>query len=127
MKPWKYYSTVEVPYPSKDEFTNVFVYSKGRVVWQGSFIEYKARLSEFNGMLVEKTVNEEGLKAQRVAYVVEQSRLEQEFKADLFKETGVTGHPKANKCYGIAYDYGHHAGFEEVASHFDTLVDLIKD
>ena len=126
MKPWKYYSTVEIPYPNRDEFTNVFVYSRGRVMWQGPFVEYKSRSSEFSGMLVEKTVNEEGLKAQRIAYGIEQSRLEQEFKADLFEEHGVTDHPKANAVYSIAYQYGHHSGHEEVASHFDTFVDLIK-
>lgn len=127
MKDWKYYSTVTVPYPNKDEFTDVFVYSKGKVVWQGPFLEYKDRANDFKGMLVEKAVNEAGFMMQRQTYGAEQSRLEQEFKSDLFEMHGVTYNPKAEKCYGIAYDYGHSAGFEEVAGYFDTLVDLIKD
>jgi hypothetical protein len=127
MKTWDYYKTVTVPYPSKDEFTDVFVYSKGKVVWQGPFLEYKERALSFTGMLVEKTVNEAGLKAQRVAYGAEQSRLAQEFRADLLEDYGVTDHPKASLCFGIAYDYGHSSGFQEIASYFDTLVDLIKD
>lgn len=128
MKPWDYYKTVNVPYPSKDEFTDVFVYSKGEVVWKGKYTDFKP-FSEgrFKGMLVEKVVNEAGLKAQRIAYGAEQSRLEQEFKTDLFEEHGVIDHPKANKCYGIAYDYGHSSGYQEIANYFDTLVDLIKD
>jgi hypothetical protein len=126
MKPWKYYSTVEVPYPNRDEFTNVFVYTLGKVLFTGPYLEYKERAHEFKGMLVEKTVNEDGLKEQRLRYGLEMSRLEQEFKADLYAEHGVTENPKANLCYGIAYDQAHHAGFESVASYFEMIVPLIK-
>jgi hypothetical protein len=127
MKPYPYYKTVSVPYPSRDEFTNVFVYSKGEVVFQGPYSEFKDRGPDrFKGMLVEKIVNEDGMKEQRRLYGAEASRLEQEFKADLFEEHGVTENPKANQCFAIAYDMGHHNGHECVANYFDTIVDLIK-
>lgn len=83
MKSWDYYKTVTVPYPNKDEFTDVFVYSKGEVVWKGAYNDFKPFSDgRFKGMLVEKVVNEAGLKAQRQAYGSEQSRLAQEFKND---------------------------------------------
>jgi hypothetical protein len=126
MKIWKYYTTNVVPYPSKDEFTDVFVYSKGKVVFSGPYSAYKNQSSLFVGMLIEKTVNEAGLKEQRRLYGEEASRLEQEFKTDLFEMHGVTYNPKANLCYGIAYDHAHHAGFEEVAGYFSNIVELIK-
>jgi hypothetical protein len=126
MKPFEYYKTVEVQYPSKDEYTNVFVYSQGKVVWQGPYVPFKEIADRFKGMLVEKVVNEEGLKEQRRAYGAEVSRLEAEFKRDLFEEHGVTGNPKAGLCFGIAWDNGHASGYSEVASYFDTHVDLNK-
>lgn len=127
MKDFKYYKTVNVPYPSRDEFVTVFVYSQGQVLWTGPLNEYKNMTDRFQNCVIEKVANDEGLKAARAAYGAEASRLEQEFKNDLFEYHGVTENPKANKCYSIAYDYGHHAGHSEVASYFDTLVDLIKD
>lgn len=127
MKPLKYYSTFEVPYPNRDEFTDVFVYSRGNVVFSGPFNEYKKRASQFAGMLVEKTVNEAGLKEQRIRYGAEQTRLEQEFKRDLFEEHGVTENPKAGLCYGLAYNYaGWHRNYSDIVRYFSELVALIK-
>ena len=126
MKPWKYYTTINIPVPSRDEHTNVFVYKAGQVVYSGPYLQYKARAHEFSGMLVEKVVNEAGYKAQREQYGFERSRLEQEFKADLLEEHGVTSNPKANRCYGIAYEECGHAGFEAIATFFDLIVELIK-
>ena len=128
MKPYQYYKTATVPYPSRDEFTHVFVYSKGQCVWEGPLTKFKepAIAERYKGMLVEKTVNEEGMKEQRRLYGDEVTRLEREFKADLFEEHGVTDNPKAGKCFGIAWDMGHHNGYECVANYFDAIVDLIK-
>lgn len=128
MKNWSYYKTNTVPYPSNDQFMLVHVYGKGEVVWSGTYTDYRTRNEAglFKGMLVEKVIDEAALKEARQAYGAEASRLEQEFKNDLFEEHGVTDNPKAGKCYGIAYDYGHHAGYQEVASYFDEIVELIK-
>lgn len=45
---------------------------------------------------------------------------------ELAKEHGLTGHPKANLLYSMAYDRGHSAGMEEVADIYGTLADLLK-
>jgi hypothetical protein len=62
----------------------------------------------------------------RAAYNAESARLEGLFKAALFEEYGVTGHPKADKCYSLAWEHGHSAGFSEVANYFSEFVELIK-
>lgn len=59
-------------------------------------------------------------------YREETSRLYQKFKDDLFKENGVTGNPKAQMAYDMAYDRGHSSGLEEVVYYFEELVELIK-
>lgn len=128
MKDFAYYKTNNVLYPSKEQFMLVYVYGKGEVLWSGTYTDYRTRdeAGLFKGMLIEKVIDEVALKAARQAYGTEASRLEQEFKADLFEYHGVTDNPKAGKCFGIAYDMGHSAGHSEIASYFDTLVDLIK-
>lgn len=62
----------------------------------------------------------------RKRYHEDIGRLNAKFKEDLFKEHGVEGHPKAEKCYAIAYDHGHSAGMSEVANYFEEFVELIK-
>lgn len=48
------------------------------------------------------------------------------FKADLLADHGVTTHPKADRCYSIAWEMGHAYGLTDVASTFSQLVELIK-
>lgn len=55
----------------------------------------------------------------------EQNKKE-EFKRDLFRYYYVTNNPKANKCFMLAWDYGHSSGFLDVAHYFEQLVELIK-
>jgi hypothetical protein len=56
----------------------------------------------------------------------DQQRLNDLFKHDLEVEHGVSDNPKRNKLFEIAWGEGHAYGFSEVASHYDTLVELIK-
>ena len=52
-------------------------------------------------------------------------------RADFMKDTleayGLTDHPKAKRCFEIAWDIGHAYGYHEVLLHFDDLSDLIRD
>lgn len=65
--------------------------------------------------------------ALRRAYREDESRLYDEFKADLFECHGVTNNPKAQRAFEIAWDHGHAGGFSDVETYFSDLVDLIKD
>jgi hypothetical protein len=60
------------------------------------------------------------------AYREDEARLNAEFKADLFEYHGVTGHPKADLAFRIAYDREHSAGHGDVASLFGDLAELLK-
>jgi|SRR5579863_2544716 len=51
---------------------------------------------------------------------------EDAFKAALAEEYGVKGNPRFEKCYSLAYSFGHSSGFSEVENYFSELVDLIK-
>ncbi len=61
------------------------------------------------------------------AYHLDQARLQDIFKHDLFEEYGVEGNPKAERCYAMAWEHGHSSGLSEVSIYFAELVTLIKD
>ena len=57
----------------------------------------------------------------------EQSRkLREEFKEDLAKEFEVENNPKFEKCFELAWSFGHSSGLNEVKIYFADLVELIK-
>ena len=75
----------------------------------------------------EQDITTEEFLASREAWHSDRTRLEGVFKADLFAEHGVTDNPKAERCWELAWEYGHPSGLMEVANYFDDLVDLIKE
>ena len=56
----------------------------------------------------------------------EEAKKKSEFKARLAKENGVENNPKLDRLFGIAWDFGHSSGFDEVDLYFNRMVDLIK-
>lgn len=124
MKLFNYYKTISVRYPSKGDFTKVFAYLQGKVVFEGPADEFHREA--FPDAVIERVVDEQGIRSARAEYSAEQSRLEAEFKADLYEYHGVTGNPRAGQCFAIAWDDDHANGYEAVANRFEVLVDLIR-
>jgi len=128
MKDIAYYSTYTNRYPRKSDFDTVFVYRGGNTVYKGPLDTWDEVKAEYaNGYTIEKVPDDVAYLKARKAYNDEIARLSAEFKADLFEYHDVTGHPKAERVFSLAWDYGHSAGLGEVANYFDDLVDLIKD
>lgn len=63
---------------------------------------------------------------QRKLYHEEEARLTALFAADLADEHGLTGHPKAVKVFGMAWEDGHSEGLESVAHRYAELAELVK-
>lgn len=125
MKELEYYST-KLHYPQPSEFTKVFVYKEGRVVFSGTVAEFNETRSLRHNPVVEKVCDDKALAAARAAYRFDVARLILEFKADLLEDSGVTGHPKAEKCFSLAWDHGHSAGLSEVKMYFEEFVELLR-
>lgn len=91
-----------------------------------NFADYDNHLPypQFKSSVVPSTAADR--RAERAAYRAENTRLEVQFKADLEAEFGVIGNPKADKCFSLAWDYGHSSGYREVYSYYSELVELIK-
>lgn len=125
MKPFEYYSKPQTLFPHKGDYTTVFVYDKGNVVWQGNQRNFKT--ADFSkDVVVQKVFNQDDYSAHRDAHYKELAALSEEFALDLLEEFGVIDNPKASLCYSKAYELGHAYGFGEVYSVFEDLVELIK-
>jgi len=126
MKPLEYYSTPEITFPRKEDFTVVYVYKTGRVILQCAAHEWPDIKGNYIGYTVEHELDKLAFNVAKQTYANRFALLTDEFKRDLFEEHGVTGHPKAELAFKLAWDYGHSSGLNEVVSYFEELVDLIK-
>lgn len=68
----------------------------------------------------------EQYKQMRETYKDETKRLNDKLKHDLFVEFGVEEHPKREKCWDLAWEYGHSNGLSEVCLYFEDFVQLLK-
>lgn len=50
----------------------------------------------------------------------------EQFKHDLYEDSGVENNPKRDLLFSKAWELGHSSGFTEVVCYFNDLVDLIK-
>lgn len=62
---------------------------------------------------------------QRDAHRTEEARLDKMFRTDLERQHGLTGHPKADKVFNLAYERGHSGGREQVANEYSELAELL--
>jgi hypothetical protein len=60
------------------------------------------------------------------AYQASEADAMARFKADALAAAGITGHPKADEAYALAWQEGHASGLREVAMWVDRLADLIR-
>lgn len=71
-------------------------------------------------------VHEKELKAYRKEtekWHAEQSRLGALFKLEALEDVGLTGHPKAEKAWALAWENGHSGGYSDV---YSLLVDYAE-
>jgi hypothetical protein len=59
-------------------------------------------------------------------YQEEDYRLNLQFQADLAEDFGVTGHPKVDKLFSLAWEHGHSSGYSDVYNYYSSFVELIN-
>lgn len=116
-----------LPYPSKE--TRYIMYSDGSTILDTTnHDEFLRKKRDHPAAPWEtKRLNTDQYNQQRKEYNDESDRLLRKFKEDLFAYHGVTNNPKRERCFELAWDYGHSSGKGLVAQHFEELVTLIKD
>lgn len=51
---------------------------------------------------------------------------ELDFKTNLEREHGLTGHPKADLLWRLAWEDGHSGGWDDIASVYSEFAELLK-
>lgn len=128
MKPFTCYDTPTVSFPDQASFTTVYVYSRGRVLWQGTVNEWKSarEMLVAESYVQEHVVDTDALQAARSAWYADKRRLNEEFENDLFAEYGLSPeNKKAQRCFEMANQRG--GTKAQIAEVFAELVELIID
>jgi len=126
MKDFNYYSTNPVPFPKKTEYTYYYVYSKGKLIWEGNSDSYREKYPTGHNLPTERSFDKDAWQISMDKYRAEERRLINEFTQDLYEEFGVEDNPKRDICFQLAWEHGHASGFYEVHSHFQEFVQLIQ-
>lgn len=123
------YSKPSQKYPTKADYTQVFVYSQGKVIGEYSSPEYTKLKSTFpDSHVAEKVVDIDGFKQAQRNYNLELKKLKELFWEDAFDELGIDlNHPKVEKLKELAWDYGHSEGFSNVFYHLSNISELITE
>lgn len=114
-------------YPNKSDYTKTFYYKEGVCV--GAAVRaVAARVGNSDQLMT----RDEDSVFDRAAY--EKARdvasrrhaaLEAQFKRDLFEDLGITGNPRADKLYDVAWKLGHGVDLDKIYSIASDLVKLI--
>jgi hypothetical protein len=60
-----------------------------------------------------------------IAYLADQSQLDEVFRKEAIKHAGLEGHPKAVMAYNLAYDRSSSSDFEEIYNKLELFAELL--
>ena len=63
---------------------------------------------------------------ERAKYNEREQSVNVSFRADALEACGITGHPRENQAYSLAWEQGHEAGLDEVFYRLQDLANLIR-
>jgi hypothetical protein len=132
MKPFEYYSGPATPPLSKKDFEKVFVYDKGKVVWEGhrsiyerDFIQELHPNGNYPEAVVQIVLDTEKYEMYFKKRGSEIASLIEEFRVDLFEYYNVKENPKRFEAFDLAWELAQSLGFEGIYDLFGKLVQLI--
>jgi len=119
----KYINTY--PYPTKSDFTSTYYYKEGKLVATSTLKELHHHIPEIalKDCVKENISDSEKFQEERTKYFVHTAQLRDQFQIDLADELGLTGHPKWDKLYSLATEYGD--GFEDIYNKASDLAELL--
>lgn len=123
MKPLSYYEKIAICYPNKKQYEKVYFYKKGRLI--GIKEQFDDDFKEPENCAKEIIFDEVSYQSHLKLYQEEVLRLRNEFRRDLFEKYEMTGHPKANQCFDMAWDFGQTSSYGDVEDYFMNLIGLI--
>lgn len=124
MKPFSYYQEQTVTYPTKQQYEKIYFYRKGKLIAIKEQFDYE--FVEPKNCAREVIFDEVSYQSHLKLYTEERVRLQNEFRRDLIEKYNMTGHPKADKCFDMAWDFGQSTSYSDVEDYFMNLVELVK-
>lgn len=119
----KYKNTL--PYPDRDDYKTIHIYSNGKCLFTGKLSDYKKQAGPDG--VQEIVEDKEAYNAALKVYRQEDQRLYAAFREEVLEENGILNHPKADKVFSMAWEDGHSSGYDEVACYVDKYTDLVRD
>jgi hypothetical protein len=124
MKPLLYYQTMSVFFPKKDDYITIYYYRGGKIV--GVKKQFDTNFEPPKNCVEEKVFDEVSYTAHMKLYIEESKKLQDEFKRDLINKYKMTNHPKAEKIFNKAWDFGYSSGYEDIEYYFQDLIELFE-
>ena len=124
MKPFSYYQELTVAYPTKQQYEKIYFYQKGKLIAIKEQFDYE--FVEPPKCAKEVIFDEVSYQSHIKLYDEERLRLQNEFRCDLIEKYNMTGHPKANKCFDMAWDFGQSSSYSDVEDYFMNLIELVR-
>jgi hypothetical protein len=126
MKPYAYYQTTSISIPRQDDYMTIYYYKKGVMVGM-KVGKVEDDFEPPKNCVEESVLDEVSYNAHMKHYQEERLRLEKEFREDLIAKYKMTNHPKANKLFDKAWDFGCSLGYDAIEDYFQDLVELFQN
>lgn len=125
MRPLSYYETTSVSIPRQDEYMTIYYYRKGVMV--GMKRQFDEDFVPPKNCVEEKVLDEISYNAHMKHYQEENLKLQEQFRKDLIAKYNMTKHPKADKLFNKAWDYGCSLGYDAIEDYFQDLTELLQE
>ncbi len=121
----KYINTLPYPEPPSKPKHPI---APGKDATSADYLNYAKQLEDYSKQLLEyEQVSLKKYREEMKSYRDETYRLRDQFKVDALEEVGLTGHPKAEKAYSLAYEEGHSSGFSDIYCHLCNFAELLLE
>ena len=124
MKSLSYYQETTSCYPTKIQYEKIYFYKLGKLIAVKE--QFDEEFNEPKDCVKEVIFDEISYRAHIKLYNEERKKLRNEFCNDLLKKYQMTEHPKANKCFCMAWDFGESISYAAVEDYFMNLIELVK-
>lgn len=133
--------SVNDKYPRKEDFITFYVYNKGTVIFQGTFVNLKKfflldnelgtmsskKIIQNAGHLVEENFDDDAFKQARKEYSLKEQALIAEYKKELYERESFFSDSINDRIYSRAWSERHSEGYEAVEDEFIELLDFVGD
>jgi hypothetical protein len=133
MKQLDYYDVSKLEQPNIKNYMTTYFYDKGELIATippGTTLDVILNDNDIkipSTAVKQQILDKEKYDLDMKKYKDEIAKLNLEFGQDLFREFNVEDNPKRNRCYSLAFNFGHQYGVVGVYECFEKLVSLIKD